>query len=172
MLIAFEGKSPVVDPTAFIAPTAVLIGDVEVGAEASIWFGTVIRADNGPIRIGARSSVQDNAVLHVSERGATIVCEDVTVGHGACLEDCRIEAGALVGSGAIVLNGAVVGHGAVVGAGSVVLAGFTVPPETLAVGSPARVHGPLAEANRALTTHATHEYVGLSYRYRRELATT
>jgi carbonic anhydrase/acetyltransferase-like protein (isoleucine patch superfamily) len=81
MIIEYRGRSPKVHQTAFVAPTAVLIGDVEVGPESSIWFGAVLRGDNGPIRIGARSSIQDNAVLHVSEHGQTVVDDDVTVGH-------------------------------------------------------------------------------------------
>ena len=83
MLIEYGGKKPRVDPSAFVAPTAVLIGDVEVGPQSSVWFGAVLRGDNGPIRVGARTSIQDNSVLHVSEHGATIVGDDVTVGHCA-----------------------------------------------------------------------------------------
>src|SRR5580704_7835832 len=98
MLITYRGKTPNVHPSAFIAPTAVLIGDVEIGEEASVWFGTIIRGDNGPIRIGARSNVQDNAVVHVSEGSQTIIGEGVTIGHCAVMEDCVIGDGALIGS--------------------------------------------------------------------------
>ena len=94
MIIEYRGKRPRVAASAFVAPTAVLIGDVEVGEEASVWFGAVIRGDNGPIRIGARSNVQDNSVLHVSENCETVLEDDVTVGHCAILEDCRVARGA------------------------------------------------------------------------------
>src|ERR1700684_164308 len=105
MIIEYRGKRPKVAASAFVAPTAVLIGDVEIGEEASIWFGTVIRGDHGPIRVGARANVQDNSVLHVSENCETVVEEGATVGHCAVLEDCRIGRGALIGSNAVVLNG-------------------------------------------------------------------
>jgi len=102
-IIPFAGKTPRVHPTAFLAPTAVLVGDVEVGPEASIWFGAVLRADHPEhgIRIGARSSIQDNCVIHVSDSGPTIVAEDVTVGHGAAFESCEIRRGALIGMNAV-----------------------------------------------------------------------
>src|SRR5579885_1829369 len=120
MFIEYRGRAPKVHPSAFIAPTAVLIGDVEVGAESSIWFGAVLRGDNGPIRIGARTSIQDNAVIHVSEHGETLVDDDVTVGHCAVMEDCHIKNRALIGSNAVVLGGATVGSGSLIAAGSVV----------------------------------------------------
>lgn len=139
MFIEYRGKIPRVDPSAFVAPTAVLIGDVAVAAEASIWFGAVIRGDNGPIRIGERTNVQDNAVIHVSENNRTIVGDDVTIGHCATLEDCEIGDGALIGTNAVVLNGATVGKRSLIAAGSVVPAGATIPPESVAAGAPAVV---------------------------------
>src|SRR5580700_5473999 len=120
MIITYRGKTPKIHPSAFVAPTAVLIGDVEVGEESSVWFGAILRGDNGPIRVGARSSIQDNSVLHVSHDCETVVGNDVTIGHSVTLEDCRIEDWALVGSNAVVLNGAVVGRKSLIGAGSVV----------------------------------------------------
>lgn len=165
MIIEYRGKRPKVAPSAFIAPTAVLIGDVEVGEEASIWFGVVIRGDNGPIRIGARTNVQDNAVLHVSEGNATVLEDDVTIGHCAVLEDCRIERSALIGSNAVVLNGATVGTQALVAAGAVVAMNTTIPPRVLAAGAPAAVKRELdAEAVRHLGHNGT-EYVHLSRSY-------
>jgi carbonic anhydrase/acetyltransferase-like protein (isoleucine patch superfamily) len=165
MFIEYNGKMPKVHPSAFVAPTAVLIGDVEVGARASIWFGTVIRADNGPIRIGAGTNVQDNAVLHVSENAATILGENVTVGHSAAMEDCTIEDGALVGTNAVVLNGARVGRRALIAAGSVVAAGAVIPPGVLAAGAPAVVKKTLAGAALASVEHGGPEYVALSRAY-------
>ena len=165
MFIEFRGKTPRVHPSAFIAPTAVLIGDVQVGEEASIWFGTVIRADNGPIRIGARCNVQDNAVIHVSENSRTILGDDVTVGHAAAMEDCVIEDGALIGTNAVVLNGARIGRRALIAAGSVVGANVHIPPESVAAGAPAHVKKKLDGVASRWIDHATHEYVALSRSY-------
>ena len=100
MFIEYDGKVPRISETAFVAPTAMLIGDVEVGDRASIWFGVVLRADNGTIRIGARSAIEDNAVVHAREGRITTVGDDATVGHCAVLDDCTIGKGALVGSNA------------------------------------------------------------------------
>ncbi len=165
MFIEYHGKIPKVACSAFVAPTAVLIGDVEVGEEASIWFGVVLRADNGPIRIGPRSNVQDNAVLHVSEGSATIVGADVTIGHCAHMEDCTIEDQALIGSNAVVLNGARIGRRSLIGAGSVVAAGTQIPPEVLAAGAPATVKKPLGDKAAEWIDRAASEYVRLSRSY-------
>jgi carbonic anhydrase/acetyltransferase-like protein (isoleucine patch superfamily) len=165
MFIEYKGKSPRVHPSAFVAPTAVLIGDVEIGEEASIWFGTVIRGDNGLIRVGARANVQDNAVLHVSENSRTIVGDDVTIGHCAILEDCVIEDGALIGSNAVILNGATVGRRSLIGAGSVVIANAQIPPESVAAGAPAQVKKKLEGIAVAWVDTAGPEYVHLSRSY-------
>jgi carbonic anhydrase/acetyltransferase-like protein (isoleucine patch superfamily) len=165
MFIAYNGKSPKVHPSAFVAPTAVLIGDVEVGEASSIWFGTVIRGDNGPIRIGARTSVQDNAVVHVSANNRTTVGDNVTIGHSATLEDCTIEDGALIGTNAVILNGATVGSRTLVAAGSVVAAGAKIPPEVLVAGAPATVKKKLEGGAFAWVDHGSPEYVKLSRSY-------
>jgi carbonic anhydrase/acetyltransferase-like protein (isoleucine patch superfamily) len=168
MFIEYRGKSPKVHPTAFIAPTAVLIGDVEIGEESSVWFGTVIRGDNGAIRIGARSNVQDNAVIHVGERSQTIIGNDVTIGHCALMEDCVIEDGALIGSNAVILNFARIGKRSLIGAGSVVPAGAQIPEEVVAAGSPAKVRKKLEGVAVAWVDHAGPEYVSLSRSYREQ----
>ena len=165
MLIPFNGKEPRIDPSAFIAPTAVLIGDVEVGPEASIWFGAVLRGDNGPIRIGARTSIQDNAVVHVSEHGGTYIGDDVTVGHAAVMEDCTIEPHALIGSNATLLNGCRIGAGSLIAAGSVVGERADIPPHVLAAGAPATVKKKIeGEAAHWIDISAA-EYVKLSRTY-------
>ncbi|HEY0798671.1 MAG TPA: gamma carbonic anhydrase family protein [Candidatus Baltobacteraceae bacterium] len=165
MFIEYHGKTPRVASSAFVAPTAVLIGDVEVDEKASIWFGVVIRGDNGPIRIGARSNIQDNSVIHVSEGSATIIGEDVTIGHCVCMEDCTIEAGALIGSNAVILNGAHVGRRALIGAGSVVAAGAQIPAEVVAAGAPAHVKKKLEGKAIEWVDHGAPEYVKLSRSY-------
>jgi carbonic anhydrase/acetyltransferase-like protein (isoleucine patch superfamily) len=165
MIIEYQGKRPKVDPSAFVAPTAVLIGDVEVGPESSIWFGTVLRGDNGPIRIGARSSIQDNAVVHVSEHGKTIIGDDVTVGHAAVMEDCLIKNHALIGSNATILNGAVIGEGALIAAGSVVGERAEIPDRVLAAGAPAKVKKALEGEAATWIEISSREYVKLSRSY-------
>ncbi|MBV8150288.1 MAG: gamma carbonic anhydrase family protein [Candidatus Eremiobacteraeota bacterium] len=165
MFIEYRGKRPQVAASAFIAPTAVLIGDVEIGEESSVWFGAVLRGDNGPIRVGSRTSIQDNSVLHVSEGCSTIVGSDVTVGHSVTMEDCTIEDWALIGSNAVVLNGAVVGRKSLIGAGSVVGANVQIPPLVVAAGAPAKVRKPLEGEAVNWCEHAPPEYVKLSRSY-------
>jgi carbonic anhydrase/acetyltransferase-like protein (isoleucine patch superfamily) len=165
MIIEYRGKRPKIAASAFVAPTAVLVGDVHIGEESSIWFGTVLRADNGPIRIGNRTSVQDNSVIHVSSGNETIIGDDCTIGHCAVLEDCTVENGALVGSNAVILNDAVVGAKALIGAGSVVSAKANIPPAVLAVGSPAVVKKKLEGDAIWWVEHGGPEYVALSRSY-------
>ena len=137
VILAYKGKTPKIAASAFIAPTAVIIGDVEIGEEASIWFGVVVRGDNGPIRIGARANVQDNSVIHVGQKvRLTVIEEGVTVGHCAAMEDCVIGAGAVIGTGAVILNGAKIGSQTLIAAGSVVAQDAEIPPRVLAAGSP------------------------------------
>lgn len=164
MLVTFRGKTPRVHPTAFVAPTAVLIGDVEVGAESSIWFGAVLRGDHEQhgIRIGARTSIQDNCVLHVSARGATIVGDEVTVGHGAVFESCEIRRGCLIGMNAVILHGAVIDEYALVAAMSVVPEGMEVPRSTLVAGIPARVRKELTGESAHWVRDSAQHYVELS----------
>lgn len=167
-VISFLGHTPRIHPTAFVAPTAVLIGNVEVGAEASIWFGAVLRGDHPEhgIRIGARSSIQDNCVLHVSARGPTVVGEEATIGHGAIFESCTIGRNALVGMNAVILHGAVVGDESLVAANSVVPENMQVPPRTLVAGAPAQVRKQLGgESARWVRESAAH-YVELARAYR------
>ncbi len=168
VILSFQGKTPRVAPSAWIAPTATLIGDVEVGEEASIWFGAVLRGDVGRIEVGARVNIQDNAVLHTTDRVPTIVGEAATIGHGAVLEGCTVERGALVGMNAVVLHDAVVGEEALVGAGSVVTDGTRIPPRTMAAGAPCRVRKELAGASAAWIAGAAATYVRLSRQYRDE----
>jgi carbonic anhydrase/acetyltransferase-like protein (isoleucine patch superfamily) len=165
MLIEYRGKRPKVDPSAFIAPTAVLIGDVEVGPQSSVWFGAVLRGDNGPIRIGARTSIQDNAVVHVSEHGATLVGDDVTVGHCAVMEDCDVKRYALIGSNATLLNGCTIGEGALVAAGSVVGQNAQIPARVVAAGAPATVKKPIEGEAASWIEISAGEYVKLSRSY-------
>src|SRR5258706_2455644 len=131
----YEGKEPRFGARVFVAESAAIIGDVEIGDDSSIWFGTVLRGDVHRIRIGARTNIQDNCVLHVTaETWPVTLDEEVTVGHGAIVHGCTVERGALIGMASGVLGGAVVGELALVGAGALGTGGMGIPPRTLAVG--------------------------------------
>ena len=166
-VIELEGKVPQVADDAFVAPTAVLIGDVSVHAGASIWFGAVLRGDNSAIVIGPGSNVQDNCVIHCAVDLPTVVGENVTIGHMAMLEGCEIGDGALVGMGAIVLQRAKVGPRALVAAGAVVGEGMEIPGGVLAAGVPARVKKELAGASQRWVETAALEYQSKRLRYLR-----
>jgi carbonic anhydrase/acetyltransferase-like protein (isoleucine patch superfamily) len=167
IIIPYQGKTPRIHPSAFVAPTAVLIGDVEVGAESSIWFGAVLRGDHPEhgIRVGARTSIQDNCVLHVSARGATMVGDEVTVGHGAIFESCQIERGALIGMNAVLLHNCLIGEQALVAALSVVPSGMIVPPRTLVAGAPAQIRKQLTGDSADWVRGSSEHYVELSRSY-------
>src|SRR4051812_9703503 len=166
LLIEYHGKRPRVADDAFLAPTAVLIGDVTVGAAASIWFGAVLRGDFGPIVVGAGSNVQDNAVVHVGETWPTTIGTNVTIGHGAVLEGCAIGDGAIIGMNATVLRHATIGSEAVVAAGSVVGEGMAVPARTLAAGVPASIKKELAGSSLEWVRMAAASYREKAGEYR------
>ena len=165
MILPFGGRSPRIAASAFVAPTATIIGDVTIGEESSVWFGAVLRADTGRIEIGARTSVQDNAVVHTTDRAPTLIGDGVTIGHGAVLEGCTVERGALVGMNAVVLHEAVIGAESLVAAGSVVTDGTKIPPRTVAAGSPCRVRKELEGVAAEWIARAGPAYVRLSRRY-------
>ncbi len=140
-LFAFEGHPPQVSPQAWIAPTATLVGDVRVEAEASVWYGAVLRADFGPIIIRRGANIQDGSVLHGGDDPVTEVGEGATIGHLCVVHGCTIGAEALIGNGATVLDGAAVGSRALIAAGATVPPGMVVPDGMIAVGVPAKVAG-------------------------------
>jgi carbonic anhydrase/acetyltransferase-like protein (isoleucine patch superfamily) len=164
-LLPFEDKEPQVADDAFVAPTAVLIGDVVVEGGASVWFGAVLRGDFNRIVVGAGTSVQDNSVIHTNEDLPTIIGSNVTVGHLSLLEGCEIEDGALIGMGSIVLNRARVGRRAMLAAGSVVREGGEIPPEVLAAGVPAQVKKSLGGSSSEWVEMAAREYQSLRLKY-------
>lgn len=158
MKFAYGEHEPQIGEHVFIAPTAVVIGNVIIGDGASIWYGVVLRGDEGRIEIGRGSNVQDNTVIHTTTEIPTIIKEDVTIGHGALLEGCTIERGAVVGMGSIVLHNAVVGEQAMTAAGSVVTPGTVIPPRTLAAGSPAVVKKELSGGALRAVEQSTSAY--------------
>jgi carbonic anhydrase/acetyltransferase-like protein (isoleucine patch superfamily) len=167
ILLPFEGKTPQIAHDAFVAPNAVLIGDVRVEAGASIWFGAVLRGDdpNHPIVVGAEANVQDGAVVHVGSWGPTVVGPRVTIGHGAVFESCEIGEGSLVGMRAVILQEAVVGRECLIAAGAVVLEGAKIPERSLVAGVPGKVRRAIDPSAEHWLSRSWKHYHALSRRY-------
>lgn len=168
-LYEFDGTAPMLGADSWVAPSADLIGDVRLGDEASVWFGAVIRGDNTPIVIGARSNVQEGAALHSDPGAPLTIGADVTVGHHAILHGCTVGARSLIGMGAVVLNRAVIGEDCIVGAGALVTEGKAFPAGSLIVGSPARAVRTLDEMAKAMLLASARVYVAKAQEYARGL---
>jgi carbonic anhydrase/acetyltransferase-like protein (isoleucine patch superfamily) len=168
LILPFDGKRPEVAPDAYLAPTAVLIGDVKVGSEASIWFGVVLRGDDPfhGIRIGPRSNVQDNCVVHVGDWQPTVIGAGVTIGHGAKFESCTIEDGCVIGINAVILQEARIGEGSLVAANSVILEKTQIPPGSLVAGVPGKVRKTLEGSAADFVKRSADHYVEVSRSYR------
>jgi carbonic anhydrase/acetyltransferase-like protein (isoleucine patch superfamily) len=152
-------------PTAFIAPGAVVVGEVSLGARSSVWFNSVLRGDTDRIEVGDDSNIQDNSTVHMDEGYPALIGHRVTVGHRAIIHGCVIEDECLIGMGAVVLSGARIGTGSLIGAGAVVREGQHIPPGSLALGLPARVIGQVTDAHRAAIREGSEHYVALSREY-------
>jgi carbonic anhydrase/acetyltransferase-like protein (isoleucine patch superfamily) len=169
--VEFElgGKRPTVHPDAYIAPTAVLIGDVDIGANASVWFGAVLRGDEAQISVGAGANIQDNAVIHCAKNLPTVIEQDASVGHSAQLEGCVVEQGAVVGMGAIMLQRSRLGAGSLLAAGAVLGEGIEIPPGHMAAGVPARVKKPLEGSSGNWVGITAQHYRDRAVAYREKL---
>jgi carbonic anhydrase/acetyltransferase-like protein (isoleucine patch superfamily) len=170
---SYKGTRPSIDASAYIDPSAAVIGDVVIGADSSVWPMTAIRGDVNRIRIGARTNIQDGSVLHVTAPGPLApqghglsIGDDVTVGHKVVLHACTIEDGCLIGMGSVVLDGAVIRSGAMVGAGSVVSPGKELEGGYLYLGTPARQARPLNDSEKAYFSYSSKHYVALKNNYR------
>ena len=168
ILLPFNGKRPRIAESAFIAPNAVLIGDVTVGEDASVWFGAVLRGDNTEhgIVVGAGTSVQDNCVIHVGGWGPTVIGERVTVGHGAKFESCSIGDGSLIGMNAVILQNARIGRECVVAANAVVVEGAEIPDHSLVAGVPGEVKKQLDGSAAEWVRRGGQHYIELARSYR------
>jgi carbonic anhydrase/acetyltransferase-like protein (isoleucine patch superfamily) len=164
-IVELDGVRPTIGDDVWLAPTAVLIGDVRVGDHANIWFGAVLRGDASQITVGARTSIQDNSVIHCAEDLPTVIGDDVVVGHGALLEGCVVEDGAVIGMGSIVLQRARVGAKAVLAAGAVLSERREVGPGMLAAGVPAVEKKALSGSAQRWTETAAVEYQRYRERY-------
>lgn len=167
LLLPFRGKTPQVAEDAFLAPNAVLIGDVRVETRASVWFGAVLRGDDPdhPIVIGTEANVQDGAIVHVGNWGPTIVGPRVTVGHGAVFESCELGEGTVVGMKAVILQEAVIGRECLLGAGTVVLERARVPDRSVVAGVPGKIRKSLDGSAAGWVTRSWKHYVELSREY-------
>jgi len=166
LLLPLGPRRPDLHPTAWVAPGAVVAGDVRIGADVSLWYAVVVRGDAERIEIGARSNLQDGSVLHADAGFPLVVGEGVSVGHRAVLHGAVIEDDVLVGMGAIVMNGARVGAGSIIGAGACVPQGMQVPPGSLVLGLPAKVRGETSEEQRAEVRANAETYLALAARHR------
>ena len=153
-------------PTAFIAPGAVLVGEVTLGDQASVWYGCVLRGDVNRIEIHERSNIQDGTVIHLGDRDPTIVGEEVVVGHRAVLHGCVVEGGCLIGIQSSVLDGAVIGRGSVVGSGALVTPGTKIPPHSLVLGVPGKVVKTLTAADEEFHRRLAGKYIRLAHNHR------
>jgi gamma-carbonic anhydrase len=166
LIRTFEGLTPALHATSYLAETAVVIGDVVLGAGSSLWYGTVLRGDVMPIRVGARTSIQDNAVVHVTHGiSGTTIGDGVTIGHGAIIHACTIEDDCLIGMGAVILDGARIRRGSVVGAGALVPPHTDIPEGSRVLGVPAKVRGEVSAQEREWITSSAEHYVRLTQRY-------
>ena len=168
MIRTYKGIRPKLGARAYVDASAQVVGADELGEDASVWMNTVIRGDVNRIRLGARTNVQDNCVLHVTAQHPTVLADDVTVGHSVTLHGCTVERHCLVGIGAIVLNGAVVGEESIVAAGALVPEGMQVPPRSVVMGAPAKVKREVTEEERAGLRRYAENYVRYKDEYRAE----
>ena len=167
MIKPFNSITPKVHPTAFVADDAIVIGDVELGEDASVWFGAIVRGDVNFIRIGARTNIQDATVIHVSSKTHSTILEDeITVGHRVTLHGCYVETGCLIGIGAILLDGVRVGRNSLVAAGSLLTPNTIIPPNSLVMGAPAKVKREINAEELAGLQRSWQNYVELKEKYR------
>ncbi len=166
MILDFNGKKPKIDKTAFVAPTADIIGDVEIGENSSVWFGSVLRGDLHYIKIGRNSNVQDNCVMHGTiNKYPTVVGKNVSIGHNAIVHGCEVGDNCIIGMGSIILEGAKIGKLCIIGAGAVVKEGEKIPDKSLVVGVPARVVKKLDKSQLKRIDDNWREYVKLKEVY-------
>lgn len=169
MLFQLDNKTPNIDDSCFVAPSASLIGDVVLNEQASVWFNCVLRGDNDRIEIGARSNIQDGSVLHVDDGYPIQIGEDVTIGHKVMLHGCHIGDGSLIGMNAVILNGAKIGQGCLVGANALVTENTHIPDGSMVLGSPAKVVRQLSDKDQARLRQGAEHYVMNNERYKRKL---
>jgi len=167
MILEHHGIAPQIDPSVFLAPSACVIGDVQIGEKSSLWFNVLVRGDVNYIRIGKRTNIQDGTVIHVTHKThPTVIGDDVSVGHSVTLHGCNVQNGCLIGIGAILLDGVDVGESSMVAAGSLLTPGTKIPPRSLVMGRPAKVKKVLTEAECADFHSIAERYIQYQDDYR------
>jgi carbonic anhydrase/acetyltransferase-like protein (isoleucine patch superfamily) len=169
MIYTYNGKTPKIDDTVFIAPGAHIIGDVTIGKESTIWFNAVIRGDEAPIVIGDRCSIQDNSTCHLYEGYPLLIEDEVTVGHNVILHGCTIRKRTIIGMGSTILDGAEIGEECIIGANTLIPPGKKIPPRSLVVGSPGQVVREMTEKDLALIQLSIDSYVQKGKEYLQQL---
>jgi carbonic anhydrase/acetyltransferase-like protein (isoleucine patch superfamily) len=169
MIKQFGTKSPQLGRDVYISESAAVIGEVTLGSEVNIWFGAVLRGDMHYIKVGRRSNIQDNAVVHVTTAvSPTTIGNNVTVGHGAIIHGCTIEDNCMIGMGAVVMDDAVVGEGSLIGAGALVPPNMKIPPKSLVVGMPGKIVREVSEVEYQMIIDRPQEYIDLAAQYLKE----
>ncbi len=165
MLYKYLDYSPEIDSSVYVAPTACIIGRAKIGAQSSVWFNTVIRADIHSIEIGSQTNIQDACILHVTNEHEVIIGDRVTVGHGAIMHGCTVESDCLIGMGAVILDGAIIKSGSLVAAGAVVSPGTIVPPDSLVMGVPGQVVRKIHERDKVGLARNWQNYIEYASTY-------
>ncbi|MGB2991392.1 MAG: gamma carbonic anhydrase family protein [Paenisporosarcina sp.] len=166
MIVTFKGKTPEMNSTVFVAPGAKIIGEVNIGAESTIWFNAVLRGDEGPISIGKRCSIQDNSTIHLYEDAPVVVEDEVTVGHNVILHGCKVGRRSIIGMGSTILDHAEIGEECIIGANTLIPPGKKIPPRSLVVGSPGKVVRELTDKDFEIIQLSIDTYVQKGYDYR------
>ncbi len=167
MIISYKGKTPKIAPSAFVAENAVIIGDVEIGENSSVWFGCVLRCEENRIIIGKNTNIQDLTTIHTDHCCSVIIGDNVTVGHNVVLHGCEIGNNVLIGMGTIIMNGSKIGENSLIGAGSLITQNMVIPPNTLVFGRPAKVIRELTPEEIEKIAISAKEYIELSNEYKK-----
>lgn len=167
MIVTYKGKTPKIAPSAFVAENAVIIGDVEIGENSSVWFGCVLRCEENRIIIGKNTNIQDLTTIHTDHCCSVIIGDNVTVGHNVVLHGCEIGNNVLIGMGSIIMNGSKIGDNSLIGAGSLITQNTVIPPNTLAFGRPAKVIRELTPEEIEKIAISAKEYIELSNEYKK-----
>jgi carbonic anhydrase/acetyltransferase-like protein (isoleucine patch superfamily) len=167
MIVTYKGKTPKIAPSAFVAENAVIIGDVEIGENSSVWFGCVLRCEENRIIIGKNTNIQDLTTIHTDHCCSVIIGDNVTVGHNVVLHGCEIGNNVLIGMGSIIMNGSKIGDNCLIGAGSLITQNTVIPPNTLVFGRPAKVIRELTPEEIEKIAISAKEYIELSNEYKK-----
>ncbi|BCS81870.1 gamma carbonic anhydrase family protein [Anaerocellum diazotrophicum] len=167
MIITYKGKTPKIASSAFVAENAVIIGDVEIGENSSVWFGCVLRCEENRIIIGKNTNIQDLTTIHTDHCCSVIIGDNVTVGHNVVLHGCEIGNNVLIGMGTIIMNGSIIGDNCLIGAGSLITQNMVIPPNTLVFGRPAKVIRELTPEEIEKIAISAKEYIELSNEYKK-----